>query len=72
MLDLISPVLNSNENFSYAKKRGQALAKVLTSPEHIANRKTHARNVTKKKLKQAVKKSKITKITKRQLNKERR
>ena len=30
MLDLISPVLNSNENFSNVKKRGQALAKVLT------------------------------------------
>ena len=44
---------------------------MLTSPEHIANRKAHARNVTKNKLKQAVKKLKITKITKRRLNKER-
>lgn len=48
ILDCISPVPRSTEQVA-VKKRGRALAQVLTSPAHIKLRKTQKRNVTKSK-----------------------
>ena len=61
MLDLMSPIPKINENVSNVKKRGRALAKLLTSPEHIAIRKTYKTNLNKNKLKETTKKAKMTK-----------
>lgn len=65
-LDLIQPVPVVKRQIDSAKRRGRALAQVLTSPEHIAKRKEKREKVLQKKTKNAHGR-KVIKKSKRQV-----
>lgn len=66
-LDIIQPVpVLKTKQVDSAKRRGRALAEVLTSPQHIAKRKEKSGKVLQKKGKNATEK-KVIKKSKRQV-----